>query len=153
MVKKLEECFPPQTCAVEDFWDCANGMPVQEYKAHGPAWAMQFIVYKEQQSRAVDKEVRDEEAEEALESGQFFSGFGNLGVDEQVPALSPQLFEQPLVQALLTDVHVGLGVQSKEVGICWMDPAKAIELLQGSVEGLEDVTEAIKRMSFLGGTN
>ncbi|KAI4638362.1 hypothetical protein J4E93_010162 [Alternaria ventricosa] len=147
-VKALEACVPPQEYATDDFWSVARQMPVEEYQKHGSAWAMQFIIYKEKKEKVVAKDLQNEHAQDQFSKGNF-SGFSNLSIDETVPSyLSEELFNQPLVKALLVDVR-NMQVQMPEKFAGWMDPQKAIELIQDKMEGLEDVTEQIKNMSFL----
>lgn len=109
---------------------------------------MQFIIYKEKKEKVVAKELQNEHAQDQFSKGNF-SGFSNLSIDETVPNyLSEELFNRPLVKALLVDVR-NMQVQMPEKFAGWMDPQKAIELIQDKMEGLEDVTEQIKNMSFL----
>jgi len=78
---------------------------------------------------------------------------------DRVPEyLSEELFEQPLVKALLVDVNPGITLE-RPCGLnvllpesakkCWMVPAKAVALLEGRVSGLEDITEGLASMTFL----
>jgi hypothetical protein len=147
-VKALAECVPPQKYDIGEFWNVAHQMSADEYKEHGSAWALQFIIYKEKKEKAVAKEIENEHVEGQLANGVFM-GFNNLSIDETVPHyLSEELFNQPLVKALLTEVR-NMELQLPENHPGWIDPQKAIELIQNKVEGLEDVTERIKNMSFL----
>ena len=96
------------------------------------------------------KEMREEQVERALVSGEFFSGFGELGVDEGAPSCLPEaLFAQPLVQALLGEGDEGVGVLAPETGNGWMEASKAMEFLACKVEEVGDVTEGIRNMKFL----
>ncbi|KAF1848885.1 uncharacterized protein K460DRAFT_304465 [Cucurbitaria berberidis CBS 394.84] len=150
-VKALEASVPPQAFDVEDFWIRASSMPSDEYKKHGPAWAMQYVIYKEKEAKVIDKMERDYDAQESLKHGDFFAGFGKLGMGDAAPGyLSEQMFQQPLVKALLTEVHGGMVVQDPETVEFWMDPSTAIDLVEGKVAGMDDINERIKGMSFLG---
>ncbi|KAH7383824.1 hypothetical protein BKA66DRAFT_511905 [Pyrenochaeta sp. MPI-SDFR-AT-0127] len=158
-VKALESAIPPQPFNVEEFWSKASAQPAYAYEEHGRAWAMQYVIYKEKQAKAIDRYERGLDAQESLKSGDFTSGFGQLGMqDDSVPAyLSEELFRQPLVQALLTDVTEGMGVQNVETNVPWMSPSEAIDLVEGKIVGfgMDELTDRIKveERRIVGGFN
>lgn len=132
-------------------------MPEEKIKAHGPAWAMQYIIYLEKFGQAKSKEARADDAEESLVSGGFFAGFGNLGMDDEtVPELTEAIFEQDLVKALLVDIVDDTVVLPREDGTkqkAWISEQDAEAYIRAVVEGhqgVEDMVFAIQQMSFLG---
>jgi hypothetical protein len=104
-VKTLAERVRPQKYEIGEFWDVAQRMLVEEYKEHGSAWAIQYIIYKENKDNMTAKELQNEQMKEPL-AKCVFMGFSSLSVDETVPDyFSEELFDQPLVKALLVDVR------------------------------------------------
>jgi len=93
--------------------------------------------------------------------GSFISSFNGLSVNlgDWVPEyLSEELFEQPLVKALLVDVNMGITPERpwglnvlppESTEKCWMAPAEAVALLEGKMLGLEDIIEGLASMRFL----
>lgn len=57
---------------------------------------------------------------------------GGLSVGDEAPEyLCDELFEGREVKALLVDVEENIEVQMKEEYTCWMNPSKAIDLVEG----------------------
>jgi hypothetical protein len=50
-VRALEARLPKCSGSAEEFWERACAMPVEEHKKHGRVWAMQNIIYLENQAR------------------------------------------------------------------------------------------------------
>ncbi|KAH9878090.1 hypothetical protein J1614_003307 [Plenodomus biglobosus] len=159
LVRKLEACVPPAQHTSEDFWKLAKLQDPAALEKHGAAWAMQAIVYWENLGEKMDKKKRAADAAASLADGGLNVGIGSLGVGETVPAfLCEELFDQPLVKALLTPVPENIAVLDPEDPnreMSWMKQEDAEEFLKGLVERKQDMDSselaaAFGEMSFLG---
>ena len=130
---KLPEC--PYSAA--EFWDMVVAQLPEEYKKHGRTWAMQCIVLMEKESKARAAQAQAEAAAESLQSGDLMNNFAGIGLEDGPPDyLCEELFEQPLVKALLVNVEE-VEKMDKEFNTPWMDPSKAIELMEGAdIDGI-----------------
>ncbi|RMZ73864.1 hypothetical protein GMOD_00004663 [Pyrenophora seminiperda CCB06] len=156
---KIKVSKPPFD--VDQFWTEAREQSAEDFRRHGASWALQYIIYKEQEAKDILAGDLVLEAQDSLNNGSLVSHFAGLGMDlgDSVPEhLSEALFEQPLVKALLVDITdditferpQGLRVLPNEgTESCWMKPEEALALLEGKVAGLEDITEQLSSMNFL----
>ncbi|KAF2133769.1 hypothetical protein P153DRAFT_380950 [Dothidotthia symphoricarpi CBS 119687] len=149
-VKKLEALVPPMPFEPKEFWTKAREQPVDEWKRNGRAWAMQYVIHTEGLYAHFDQQERHLEAQILLEGGDLTKSFGNMGVEGAPPQyLCEALFEQPLVKALLVDVDEDVRAAPAATYPPWMSPAQAIELIEGVAQGVDDITEGLKGMSYL----
>jgi hypothetical protein len=135
--------------------------PPEEFKKHGAAWALQYVMYKEKKTKEFEAGDRIIDAPDSLEDGSFVESFGTMAADlgEGVPGfLTEELFQRPWVQALLVDVREGCTLERPQgtyvlelegTGNSWMTPEDAMMLIEGKAPGLEDVVERLQGLSFL----
>jgi hypothetical protein len=141
-IRALEAKLPACSHTAEEFWAKAGEMPVEEWKKHGTAWAMQYVVLLESKNKGYTADVQASAAVASLQTGDFASSFSGLGMADGPPEyLCEELFQQDLVQALLVDIE-DVEVQAREEFTSWMNSSKAIDLIEGV-----DVGEIIEMMT------
>ena len=142
-IGKLRVKLPACPYTPRQFWEKLVAQPDEAYKKHGTMWMMQYIVLMQQENVEAIAAARAEAMEESLETGGFADNFAGFGVEDGPPTdLSEALFEHELVKALLVDVDEDVVKLDKEYNTQWMDPQKALNLIEGA-----EVDEIIEMMT------
>ncbi|KAH7093649.1 hypothetical protein FB567DRAFT_544981 [Paraphoma chrysanthemicola] len=149
-MQALESIIPPQTFPASDFWERAAQLGEEEFKKYGNAWAVQYLLYVGQEARQAALEGRRDAAEALLTGDSLMEGFGDLGMDDTAPAyLSEEHFETPMVKALMVEITADEVRPTHEETEQWMDPSKAISLLEGTEHGIGSVADVFKSVPFV----
>lgn len=164
-VNELGNKVPELPFPANEFWERVRQQPEAEWKKHGHAWAMQWVVQMEKKGAQAANQQTGNAYMDGMEAG-----LSGLGVDEAPGYLCEELFEQQHMRALLRDVEVyapgslaasasaqapasaqALSEKNKpDVRAMWMDPSAAVDLVRGlkgtAVDGLGG---ALENMSFI----
>ncbi|KAF2832411.1 hypothetical protein CC86DRAFT_401176 [Ophiobolus disseminans] len=63
----------------------ASGLAHEEWEKHGPAWAMQFSIYKEKKEREATQKEKKQDAEMSLKNDEWMDKLGSMGMSDDVP--------------------------------------------------------------------
>jgi hypothetical protein len=103
-VRALKALVPPQPFPFAEFWEQAKLQPKEEFDKHGAAWTIQFIIYCETQAKIQVQKEKQAKVDKILESEDWMNDFGGMGLGSVLPEwLDEQVFEQPIVQDLMTE--------------------------------------------------
>jgi hypothetical protein len=127
---------------------------------HGQVWAVQFILYMVRFERREFLAERHDLADPETNKGAdcLSDCMGNMSVgDGPPPGVALEMFEQPLVQDLMTPIDedvVPLAKEPKEPKeklVWWMRPSDAVHLLEGEhVKAFRSMEDSLAQMSLLG---
>ncbi|KAH4113365.1 hypothetical protein HBI65_195790 [Parastagonospora nodorum] len=152
-VKNLERFVPDPKYAPPSevpLWEGLKYVPPKFVQTFGPAWAIQHIVAVEKSGETIDHLGQQAEVEDALADGSFLTGFGSMGLGQSSSGLSFELFEQPLVKALLHEMEEDVDMTSAdpEQSESWMDPADAIAMLEGTSARYEQMKDLFSKVKW-----
>ncbi|KAH7093587.1 hypothetical protein FB567DRAFT_610119 [Paraphoma chrysanthemicola] len=151
-IKALKRLVPPQRFSVEDFWIHARQQPAAEFEQHGAAWALQYLVYMENEEKQTEKDERREAAEAPVETDDLADDLASMAMGNGPPPppawLSEEVLQRPLVRALATPIQEVVQPLQKEFLPFWMSTAASVEYMEKSVE-MASIIGRLEGMTFL----
>jgi hypothetical protein len=130
-VEELTKAMPPQPFPTAGFWRYSNRQPKEVFAKYVVAWAMQYLLYMEQEEQDAIRAGRHNDADDAIESGAIVTAMQDMGVSDKMPAwVTEETFELPLVRDLMTPIDENVRAKEKERVPFWMLALAAVDLLE-----------------------
>jgi hypothetical protein len=142
-IERLAQAMPPKRWDADEFLDHIKNQPEADFKKHGAAWALQYLVYMEGEERyamMIDKQA-------ATDPDEVVEGLKDMGMKESTEPpdwIDEETFDQPLVRDLMTPISEGVVVLEREQRRAWMNPIAAVHMLNGSMYDVDGVTERMR---------
>jgi hypothetical protein len=150
-VENLTKAMPPQPFPTAGFWRYSNRQPKQAFVNHGAAWAMQYLLYMEQEEQDAIRAGRHHDADDAFESAAIVTTMQDMGVSGKMPAwVTEETFELPLVRDLMTPIDENVRAKKRERVPFWMLALAAVDLLERLALTTDQIAASMEGMLLTG---
>jgi hypothetical protein len=142
-IERLAQAMPPKRWDADEFLEHIKDQPEADFEKHGAAWALQYLVYMEDEESwalMLDKQ-------QAADPDEVMEGLKDMGMKDIMGPpdwIDEETFDQPLVRDLMTPISGQVVVLEREIHRAWMSPAAAMHILEGFVYNVDSVTEQMR---------
>jgi hypothetical protein len=150
-VQKLTKAMPPQPFPTAGVWRYSNRQPKEAFAKYGAAWAMQYLLYMEQEEQDAIRAGRHHDADDAIESGAIVTAMQDMGVSGKMSAwVTEETFELLLVRDLMTPIDENVRAKKRERLPFWMPALAAVDLLERLALTTDQIAASMEGMLLTG---